>query len=493
MRTTVWRTLRVSGALLFVAAVVGGLPTPAAAVLARLSDDAHTSQSARTVNFGSAPTLLVQGPGPAAAQAYVRFDLTTLPAGTRGSDIARAVLRLWVAKVTRGGLLDVHSVRGGWSEGALTAATAPGRGRDELMGISVSPQDRNHFLVVDVTELVQEWLDRTLENNGLVLMPNAAGVSVEFDSKENATTSHEPQLEITLRATGAAGPPGSAGPPGVAGLQGSAGDRGPAGPAGPAGPPGPPGPPGAAGPVGPSGPAGPAGPAGPRGGDGPPGPQAAVPAPAAATTGPALLAAPTGGLREYRASGTWTAPAGVTRVMLEVWGAGGAGGPGSPGAEGGGGGGGAGAYQRAVLAVVPGTTYDLVVGDGGQPDPSGGGDGRDTQLRDATTGTVLLSVRPGQGGRPARPDGVPGVGGGGGRADVALGVGRDGNAGAPGEACRPAPLSPSTCLSPGRGGASGVAARGSVDPPPRAGAGGTGGDAGRPGLPGGPGYVILLW
>jgi hypothetical protein len=455
-----------------VAAIVVGLPAPADAVLARLSDDAHASLSAPAANFGSAPTLLVQGPGPTGAQAYVRFDLTTLPAGTRGADITRAVLRLWVAKVVRGGMFDVHSVRGGWSEDALTAANAPGRGRDELMGIPVSPRDRNRFLVVDVTELVQEWLDRTLENNGLVLMPNAAGVSVEFDSKENVATSHEPQLEITLRATGAAGPPG---------------------PPGPAGPVGPPGPAGVRGPAGPPGAVGPAGPAGPRGPAGPPGPVAGAPPQTAAAVAPALPSATIGGLREYRASGTWTAPPGVTRVMVEAWGAGGAGGSGSPGMQGGGGGGGAGAYQRVVLAVLPGTTYDLVVGDGGQPDPSGGGDGRDTQVRDAVTGTVLLSVRPGQGGRSARPDGAPGAGGSGGRAEPALGVGRNGSAGTAGEPCRPSPLSPSTCLSPGRGGGGGVPARGSLDPPPGGGAGGTGGEAGRAGLPGGSGYVILLW
>ena len=200
-----------------------------------------------------------------------------------------------------------------------------------------------------------------------------------------------------------------------------------------------------------------------------------------------------GGLREFRASGTWTAPPGVTYVLVEAWGAGGAGGQGSPGNQGGGGGGGAGAYQRAMLGVVPGTTYDLVIGDGGQPDPSGGGDGRETQFRDATTGTVLLSVRAGRGGRPGRPDGTAGAGGGGGRAEATLGVGRDGFEGATGEPCRPSPLSPGTCLGPGRGGASGVAVRGSIDPPLRTSVGGTGGDAGRPGLPGGPGYVILLW
>ena len=153
-------------------------------------------------------------------------------------------------------MFDVHSVRGGWSEEALTAANAPGQGRDELIGIPVSARDRNRFVVVDVTELVQEWLDRTLENNGLVLMPNAAGVSVEFDSKENATTSHEPELEITLRARVRRGrrvpavprvPPGPAGP---AGPPGPAGARVPPGPpvpraqSVPPGPPVPPAPPG---------------------------------------------------------------------------------------------------------------------------------------------------------------------------------------------------------------------------------------------------------
>jgi Collagen triple helix repeat (20 copies) len=490
LRTTVRSILRATSAPLALAALVGGLATPAGAVLARLTDDAHTSASAPTMNFGTASTLLVQGPTPAIARAYLRFDLTTLPAGTRGADVARAVLRLWVARVTRGGMFDVYSVRGGWSEEALTAANAPGQGRDQLIGIPVTARDRNRFVVVDLTELVQEWLDRTLENNGLLLVPNAAGVTVEFDSKENASTSHEPELEITLRGSGTAGSPG---PPGPAGPPGSDGARGAAGPPGPVGPAGPPGPPGPAGPPGPPGARGPEGLAGAPGPGGPSGPAGALAESAVPAVAGSPMSGPIGGLREYRSTGTWTAPAGVTRVLLEAWGAGGAGGPGALGPGSGGGGGGAAAYRRGVVAVVPGTTYELVVGDGGQPDPSGGGDGRDTQFREVSTGTVLFSVRPGQGGRAARPDGAPGAGGSGGRAEATAGVARDGSEGAAGEACRPAPLSPSTCLGPGRGGPGGAAARGSIEPPPRAGSGGSGGVAGRPGLPGGPGYVILMW
>jgi hypothetical protein len=428
---------------------------------------------------------MVQGAAPAVVRTYLRFDLTTLPAGTRGADVSRAVLRLWVSRVIRGGMFDVHSVRGGWSEESLTAATAPGQGRDELSGIPVSPRDRNGFIVVDLTELVQEWLDRTLENNGLVLTPNAAGVAVEFDSKENAGTSHEPQLEITLRGSGAAGPPGPLGPPGPPGPEGARG---------PAGPPGPPGPVGGVGPAGPTGPRGADGSPGPAGPAGQPGlAGTTVATPTVAAVSPGQSSAAMGGLREYRATGTWTAPIGVRHVLVEAWGAGGAGGPETPGATGGGGGGGAGAYQRGVVAVTPGTTYEVVVGDGGLPAPSGSGDGRVTQIREVTTGTVLFSARPGQGGRQARPDGAPGDGGAGGRPDPAIGLGRDGGDGTAGEACRPSPLTPSTCLGAGRGGMGADAVRGSVAPPARAGAGGAGGAAGRQGASGGPGYVILVW
>ncbi|MCB9336115.1 MAG: T9SS type A sorting domain-containing protein [Flavobacteriales bacterium] len=61
---------------------------------------------------------------------------------------------------------------------------------------------------------------------------------------------------------------------------------------------------------------------------------------------------------------TWTCPAGVTSVTVTVWGAGGGGGGCNSTADGGGGGGGGGCSQ-SVLAVTPGVTYNLYVGNGG--------------------------------------------------------------------------------------------------------------------------------
>src|SRR4051812_44259130 len=55
---------------------------------------------------------------------------------------------------------------------------------------------------------------------------------------------------------------------------------------------------------------------------------------------------------------TWTAPTGVTSVIIECWGGGGAGGGTSSTNGVAGGGGGGGAYTKSTLAVVPGTTYN---------------------------------------------------------------------------------------------------------------------------------------
>jgi hypothetical protein len=447
--------------------VMLGVPR-AAAVEALLTDDAYTSSAARTQSLGAAPTLLVEGPSPRVARTYLRFDLSTLPPGTRGSDVARATLRLWVNTVTKPGMFDLHTVKGGWTEEAITAATAPPPRRDEITGIPVTAADRNAFVVVDLTELVQDWLDRTTENNGVALLPGAVGIAVAFDSKENTGTSHEPRLDITLKGfSGAVGPPGPPGPSGATG------------PPGPAGPPGPPGPIGSAGPSGPPGPAG-----------SPGAPARATPPAASATlapAGPALA-----GLREFRTSASWVAPAGVTRVLVEAWGAGGSGG-GTASAAAGGGGGGAGGYQRAVVAVIPGTTYEVSVGAGGGPATAAGHDGGDSQLRDQARAAVLLVARGGRGGAAPTADAAAAAGGAGGRADLSVGLGRDGPSGQPGAPCRVSPLNPSACLSPGAGGSGGQAVRGTVDLPPGAGTGGAGGSAGQPGQPGGPGYVILSW
>jgi len=133
--------------------------------------------------------------------------------------------------------------------------------------------------------------------------------------------------------TGAQGPQGSKGDTGAQGVKGDTGNTGSTGPQGPAGPKGETGNTGLTGPQGEIGPQGPSAPAGLR------------------------------GMKEFKnlqnvpsSIYAWTAPADVTRVMVEMWGAGGGG-----DSVGGGGG----AYSRSIISVTPGSVYTIMVGGGG--------------------------------------------------------------------------------------------------------------------------------
>ncbi|PWA03963.1 beta strand repeat-containing protein, partial [Flavobacterium psychrotolerans] len=67
---------------------------------------------------------------------------------------------------------------------------------------------------------------------------------------------------------------------------------------------------------------------------------------------------------------TWTAPACVTSVTIEVWGAGGGGGNSAMATLNGGSGGGGGAYAKGIHTVVPGSSYYYSVGTGGAGGPA---------------------------------------------------------------------------------------------------------------------------
>jgi hypothetical protein len=78
----------------------------------------------------------------------------------------------------------------------------------------------------------------------------------------------------------------------------------------------------------------------------------------------------------FNSSTTWICPAGVTSVDVEMWGGGGGGGGDGAANTAGGGGGGSGAYRKVVnVAVTPGNSYTITVGNGGSGGSSFSGDG----------------------------------------------------------------------------------------------------------------------
>ncbi len=259
--------------LLVVAFLLLAVPFALPASTAVLTGDTYVSSSHSTTNYGAVPNLVVDSTD----RALLKFDLSTLPAGTTAADVAKATLKLWVSKPCEhsdrpAGSFDVRLVTGAWSEAAVTNHTAPASGSAVASAIPVGAADT--FVAVDVTAAVQDWLNGTPANNGLALVAHAAGTTVQFDSKENTETSHPAELEISL--IGPPSPTGPTGAQGVPGLPGPTGPQGPHGPTGATGATGAQGVQGITGATGATGAAGATGPAGATGSTGPSGPQGAT-------------------------------------------------------------------------------------------------------------------------------------------------------------------------------------------------------------------------
>jgi hypothetical protein len=160
-----------------------------------LKGDAFTQATTPNRNFGGNADLRVT----TNANSYLRFDLSTLPPGARGNDIAKATLRLWVNSVSNPGAFDIRRITSAWDEATITANSSPTLGGAIVSGALVTNQSVDSFVTVDLTQLVKDWLNGSLANNGIAILASEANTNFRFDSKENGLTSHEPGLEIILK------------------------------------------------------------------------------------------------------------------------------------------------------------------------------------------------------------------------------------------------------------------------------------------------------
>ncbi|MBY0506729.1 MAG: DNRLRE domain-containing protein, partial [Bryobacteraceae bacterium] len=77
-----------------------------------LTDDATVQRQLPGNTFGQLPQLQVG----AQSQTFLRFSLSSLPAGTLDTSIVKATLRLYVNRVTTPGAVNFHTVENAWSE-----------------------------------------------------------------------------------------------------------------------------------------------------------------------------------------------------------------------------------------------------------------------------------------------------------------------------------------------------------------------------------------
>jgi hypothetical protein len=162
------------------------------------SDDAYTNTALPTTNLGAKPLLDVES---ASQTTFVRFDLSSLPSGYTGANISKATLKLYVNAVTTAGSFNVDFVNGTWSEKTITADLSPALGTTIVSSVSLTSANVHDYIVIDVTSALTAWLDGTQANDGIALVANSP-LNASFDSKENTTMSHPPELDIVFSGGG---------------------------------------------------------------------------------------------------------------------------------------------------------------------------------------------------------------------------------------------------------------------------------------------------
>src|SRR5262245_12808319 len=139
------------------AALVLLLSIPAFAQGPLLNGDTYLQGGANSaVNFGALANVLV-GPGGAAAtpnKGLIRFDLSGMT-GVGASDVQKAVVWVYVNRVTTAGVIDVQDVTTTWVEGTVTWNAAPVAGA--TLG-TIAVTGANQWVGLDITPEVQGWL-----------------------------------------------------------------------------------------------------------------------------------------------------------------------------------------------------------------------------------------------------------------------------------------------------------------------------------------------
>jgi hypothetical protein len=228
---TVENYLRTAVLLGLSAVAILVLPMRVAGQSGTVTDDAFLSSNATTqlLNLnGQGGSLIVAGATatvgtlhPGATKTYINFQLnSSLPPTTAAANVSKATLKLFLSPGTNpSGAIDIYPVTSPWTEATL--ATSPPTLSSTAFATGVVVGKTDQFLVVDVTQLVQQWLQGSanggLDSDGIALLADTGTTYAVFDSKESIFTSHEPRLEIVLVNSGAQGPQGAPGPPGPPG------------------------------------------------------------------------------------------------------------------------------------------------------------------------------------------------------------------------------------------------------------------------------------
>jgi len=220
------------GSLGVFTALLGLWTVTAHAITLHVTDDTFIQKEAPTASSGAAGSLSINNKNLTKEHiTYALFDLALLPLHVT---LDKAVLRFFVNQVGQPGTIKIYVVTGGaWAEQTLTWNNAPASvAAVPTIITSIFAADAGSYVTVDITQIVQDWVNGLRPNLGLAIRGDSPALNIALDSKENASTSHPMEREVAF-AGGVAGPAGAARHTGASRTSGTArGDGRPGAPGG---------------------------------------------------------------------------------------------------------------------------------------------------------------------------------------------------------------------------------------------------------------------
>ena len=160
------------------------------------SDDAFLRASSPDSNFGSQADIEVRPDKDENRRGLIRFALSSIP---QGSTVTSATLYLYEEDEKLDQVTYIYKVTSGWDEGSVTWNSPwinPGGDFDNSYAYaSFLPNQTDCMLTIDITELVQEWVNGT-PNHGFLLYSTGPNHILRYSSKENSTVEQHPKLSI---------------------------------------------------------------------------------------------------------------------------------------------------------------------------------------------------------------------------------------------------------------------------------------------------------
>jgi hypothetical protein len=127
----------------------------------------------------------------------VRFDVSSIPSG---STVTQAKLYLYEKDQKLDQITYIYRLISPWSEDSVTWndpwITVGGDFDSSRAYASFLPNQTNCMLEIDITTLVQEWVDG-VPNYGFLLYSIGPNHILRYSSKENTALEEHPRLDIT--------------------------------------------------------------------------------------------------------------------------------------------------------------------------------------------------------------------------------------------------------------------------------------------------------